>query len=274
MANIHEYFVNFGHNIQLRHENIEAHPKPNDLIVLNMNVAESQEQVSVGTAKDAPVAFLLDQLCPGVLVVFPTNQSPHIMYPYGLHAGNGDKWNYAVMNGSMRVYTQTCSRFAINTAACYPCRAIEKSDIFQHVLEQIEDSVHENAKLVYHGIGGLIEIAHHKTKQNDTLQFQKLNDAKKLAGKVVALDQHKALILAIASGSIKRVDCVIKAALDRKLGVQGILRLYNHAALGLYKPKNYSEEEALLGLLLWHFGGARTAGITHKALDLPSMSTL
>ena len=60
----------------------------------------------------------------------------------------------------------------------------------------------------------------------------------------------------------------------RKGGLRGLLNLYDRAAQKLYRPRNYTEEDYLHGLLLWRLGGARLAGIGHRALGLPSETTL
>jgi hypothetical protein len=50
--------------------------------------------------------------------------------------------------------------------------------------------------------------------------------------------------------------------------------MYDRAAQKIYRTQNYTEEDALRGLLLWRLGGARVAAIGQRALNLPSISTL
>jgi len=56
--------------------------------------------------------------------------------------------------------------------------------------------------------------------------------------------------------------------------MRNLLNLYEWAAQGLYKPRDYAEEDHLRGLLLWRLGGARLAGIGNRAPSLPSLSML
>ena len=42
----------------------------------------------------------------------------------------------------------------------------------------------------------------------------------------------------------------------------------------VFPLQNYTKEDELHGLLLWHLGGRRVADIVHQALGLPSLSTL
>lgn len=73
----------------------------------------------------------------------------------------------------------------------------------------METGVHVNAQLVYLGIGGLVKIVREKTGHIQALQLQKLNDAKKLIERAAALNNHKQWVMAIGSGKVKRVDCLV-----------------------------------------------------------------
>ena len=73
---------------------------------------------------------------------------------------------------------------------------------------------------------------------------------------------------------MERVDRLVQVNLARKGGMRGLLNLYERAAQKLYLLRNYTEEDYLRGLLLWRLGGARLAGIGHRALNLPSESSL
>lgn len=104
--------------------------------------------------------------------------------------------------------------------------------------------------------------------------MRRLNDAQKLAGKAVALDDIKQWVMAVGSGKVERVERLVRVNLARKGGIRNLLDMYDRAARKVYHPKNYTEEDDLRGLLLWRLGGARVAGIAHHALQLPSLSTL
>jgi len=104
--------------------------------------------------------------------------------------------------------------------------------------------------------------------------LRKLNNAWKLAGKAVAIDDLKQWVMVVGSGKVEHVDWLVHVNLARKGGIQNLLNLYDHAAWQVYHPKGYTEEDELRGLLLWQLGGAQIAGIAHCALNLPSLSTL
>lgn len=115
--------------------------------------------------------------------------------------------------------------------------------------------------------GGLATIIRREQVEVTALHLQKLNDAWKLAGKAVGIDDLKQWVMAVGSGRVEHVDWLVHMNLMRKGGIQKLLDLYNCAAQQVYHPQNYTEEDELWGLLLWRLVGARIAGIVHCALD-------
>lgn len=157
---------------------------------------------------------------------------------------------------------------------CNSCKALTENKNLRGILQRIEMGVHENTPLTYHSIGGLVTLARRKAGQLKALRLRRLNDARKLAGKAVALDDLKRWVMAIGSGKVERVDRLVRINLARRGGIRNLLDLYERAAKRVYHPRNYTEEDHLRGLLLWRLGGARVAGIAHLALNLPSVSNL
>jgi hypothetical protein len=81
-------------------------------------------------------------------------------------------------------------------------------------------------------------------------------------------------MIAIASGNAEHVGQFIRIALEQKKWIGAILELLDAAATGVYKPKSYSEKEAMMALVLLHLGEGRLVSFGHKALGLPSRGTL
>ena len=94
--------------------------------------------------------------------------------------------------------------------------------------------MHENSRLVYHGVGGLVKIIQQRTHQVEALCLQKLNDAWKLIGKAAALERHKEWMMAIGSGKVDHVDRLVCVGLAVKKGIQRMLELHNHATQKVY----------------------------------------
>lgn len=212
--------------------------------------------------------------CLGIVVKMPDGKSPHTAYPFGLHDEIGDPWDYSVVNGTLILRARTCTKAIGDGMKCKSCEGLTRNETLRGILDRIEVGVHENSKLVYQGIGGLVKIIRRKTNRIQALRLGKLNDARKLVGKATALDNHKEWIMAVGSGKVERVDRLVRAGLARNMGIRGMLDLHNRASQRVYRTQNYTEEDSLRGLLLWRLGGARVAGIVHRSLNLPSLSTL
>jgi hypothetical protein len=232
--------------------------------------------INVDTLDNLPsIPPSLSKQCCGIQVEFPPGKSPHLSYPYGIHDELGDPWDYTVTNSVMVLWAKMCRiNVPQDSDCCKRCKLLYENGNLQGVLRWIETGVHENTHLAYHSIGGLVTLVRQRVGEVKALHLRKLNDAQKLAGKAVALDDMKQWVMAVGSGKVERVDRLVRVNLARKGGIQNLLDLYDRAARQVYHPQNYTEEDDLRGLLLWHLGGARVAGIAHRALHLLSLSTL
>ncbi|RXW13825.1 hypothetical protein EST38_g12030 [Candolleomyces aberdarensis] len=138
----------------------------------------------------------------------------------------------------------------------------------------MEHGASSGTTYAYLGIGGLIEALKSKNAQIDHLQFRALNQTRQILRKTKALTNHKRLVAAIAEGNTARVARVVHVGLKSKNGVVAILQQVVEAGKGVYRVKSFTEQERLLGTLLWRLGGDRVGHIAHRALGLPGVSTL
>ncbi|KZT31450.1 hypothetical protein SISSUDRAFT_1072627 [Sistotremastrum suecicum HHB10207 ss-3] len=113
-----------------------------------------------------------------------------------------------------------------------------------------------------------------KNLQLNTYRLLRLNDARFINHRIEELNDYKRFVIAISTGATKRVDALVRTALNRGASIHAILELMNRAAKGLYKPKNYEEEELLRSYVFLKFGGARAAHFAHRSLGLPSITTV
>ncbi|KAJ7434946.1 hypothetical protein FB451DRAFT_1465917 [Mycena latifolia] len=141
------------------------------------------------------------------------------------------------------------------------------------ILDRAKDGVSENANYAYHLISGLIQLIGRKNKRIEELRLRGLNAAKRIAAQARSLTDHKRFVRAIGSGKVEHVDRLVRVQLSRKQGVRGIVSTYDKAAQGVYHPKSYTEDD-LRGVLLWKLAGNRVADFAHRALGLPSRTTL
>ncbi|KAJ7906546.1 hypothetical protein B0H13DRAFT_1619317, partial [Mycena leptocephala] len=112
-----------------------------------------------------------------------------------------------------------------------------------------------------------------RTEQLREKKLLKLNDTRTVMRKMTTIDNQKELTMAIASGKIPRVSNVLAAGYRNGAGTKGVIELCRRAALGEYKPLN-DEREKQLAVAMWRVGGGRLAEIAHRAMGLPSLTTL
>jgi len=166
-----------------------------------------------------------------------------------------------------------CTGVAGGNGQCKQCDNLGNNGYLQKIVTRITNGVHENSALVFHGIGGLIDIVHQKMQTIDHLRLCRLNDMKKLVGKKGAINMHKQMLLAISSQRIPRVDHVLHVGFRRGAGIETILGLIKKAAEGTYHPKGFDEEEDLQALLFLHLGGTQVADIAHRIFGTPGLTT-
>ena len=87
------------------------------------------------------------------------------------------------------------------------------------------------------------------------MRLTKLNDTWKLVGKAAALEDHKQWILAVASGKVDRVAALVQAGLQNNIGIRGLIAEYEWAALKLYRPRGYTEEDMMRSIVMLRLGG-------------------
>jgi hypothetical protein len=218
---------------------------------------------------------LIGRHCEGVLVHFPPKRNQHTLYPFGIHAEHDVPWDYHSVSDMFYIQAKLCHRpFVSRGSACEDCCALTSMPLYVGIMNQIQNGVHENAPLIYHGVGGLIGVARWKTEQVRQIQMTKLNTSQKLLGKATALDNHKQWILAIASGRVDRIASLVQAGLKHRAGIKALIQEYEHAAEKLYQPKGYTNEDIMRSIVMLQLGGTRVTEFAHHSLSLPSPTTI
>jgi hypothetical protein len=218
---------------------------------------------------DAPA-----KTCPGYQLTFPPGQQGHTSYPFALHTVLSLPWDYSVHRDGFFVISHSCTGMVERNGRCKRCDDLQENDKLKKIIARYTDGVHENAQLVYHGIGGLINVVRRKMLANDLLHVHRLNDLKKLVGQVGVIDVHKQMLLALSSQHIPRVDRVLHVGFRRGAGIHSMLELVKKAAAGTYHPKSFDEEDDLQALLFLRLGGARVADVAHRIFGTPSVSAI
>jgi hypothetical protein len=82
--------------------------------------------------------------------------------------------------------------------------------------------------LIFHGIGGLVDIVRWKTSVIDVLRLCRLNDVKKLLGKEGTIDVHKQMLMALSSQHIPRIDQVLHVGFRHGAGIHSMCHCCLH----------------------------------------------
>ncbi|KAJ7824027.1 hypothetical protein B0H13DRAFT_1919358 [Mycena leptocephala] len=202
--------------------------------------------------------------CCGWKLILPEGQNPHTSYPFGLHAEHSLPWGYEFANGSLFLRANTCNKCLCGEEEqCESCTALFSDPNLRGILDRILNGVHENSRLAFHPIANLVEMYRRRTEQLREKKLLKLNDTRTVLRKMTTIDNQKELTMAIASGKSRANGA----------GTNGVIELCRRAALGEYKPLN-DEREKQLAVAMWRVGGGRLAEIAHRAMGLPSLTTL
>jgi hypothetical protein len=158
--------------------------------------------------------------------------------------------------------------------SCRACSQLLTHRIVEGILDQIENGIHTSTNYAYQPIGGLVEILQKKCAMLDGLHFKQLSTLRTLAMRARTVGQYEQLVMAMSEGTVNRLDALLRAGLNRGMGVRGMLEMLDRARKGLYKPKNFTGEEMSCGLLFLRLGGACVASLAHQTLGSPTLSTL
>ncbi|KAG6917329.1 hypothetical protein DXG01_002900 [Tephrocybe rancida] len=186
-------------------ETAVTHPKPSqDIQLPSVNLGINAEPpINVDALLDEPSAKMMllapSCTCPGLSVTIPQGKSIHTAYLFGLHEELGDPWDYTVEKGQLTVCAHSCDKDNLSDGLekCLGCDELKENPNLQGILRWIEEGVHENARLIFHGVGGLIMSNCKKQGLIKSLCLKGLNDAWKVARKAVVLESYKQWLLAV-----------------------------------------------------------------------------
>jgi hypothetical protein len=245
--------------------------------VIIIDIESESEPMETPGREVAQVSNSSRAKCQGYILQFPPGKTPYSTYPFALHDNRSLPWDFFIKNGVMTLFARNChgcESLSGPGASCLPCLHLAKNKSLEGIINRLQNGVHPNSPYSYHGAGGLHEVLHLQTDKIAFLQLYGLNQTRALLGKATALSDYKRLVSAIASGNVARVSRVIYIALEQKKGVNGIISTLRDAAEGYYRPRSYSEEEDMWGLLTWRLAGNRVAQINHRSGHGPSVTYL
>lgn len=235
-------------------------------------ISDDEDILSMPCATDVSATEL--EACPGYLLTFPRGQWADTSYPFALHTLLSLPWYYSMHKGGFSLVSHSCLGQAAVGQRCGPCDNLGNNENLKKIIARYTSGVHDNSPLVFHGIGGLVEVVRRKTSVIDALRLTRLNVARKLVGQEGIIDVHKQMLLALSTQRISRIDHVLRVGFKRGASIHSMLETIKRAANGTYHPKGYNEEDDLQGLLFLRLGGARVADIAHHIFGTPSARTI
>ncbi|KAH9068269.1 hypothetical protein EDB83DRAFT_2222807, partial [Lactarius deliciosus] len=213
--------------------------------------------------------------CSGAYLAMPDGVLPYSAYPFMLHEVFALPWHIHLVGPRMSIQSIHCAGVRETSSdSCQACSQLLTHRIVEGILHRISNGIHTNTVYAYQPIGGLIEILQKKCAMLDGLRFKQLSISRTLATRARTVGQYEQLVMAMSEGTVNRMDALLRAGLNRGVGVRGMMELLDRARNGLYKPKNFTEEERSRGLLFLRLGGARVASLAHQTLGVPTLSTL
>lgn len=158
---------------------------------------------------------------------------------------------------------------------CQSCKDLDDNDSILHgIRNRISNGVPTHAGNAYKPIGVLVATVCRMRESYDSKRLALFNANVKLGVRSRSIETYKRLVMAIASSRIRHVDVVLRVVLRNGRGVSAVLNLIDRAAKGLYKPRDETEEEMSLSLLILRIGGTRLADIAHRTFGLAAPSTI
>ena len=213
--------------------------------------------------------------CAGAHLVMPDGVLPYSAYPFMLHEEFVLPWNIHVVDHQLSIQSIHCTGVRETLSdSCEACSQLLTHRIIEGILYRLKNGIHANTNFVYQPIAGLIEILRKKCAMLDGLRFKQLSTSRTLATRARTLGRYEQFVMAMSEGNVNRLDALLRVGLNRGLGVRGMMELLDRARKGLYKPRNFTEEEMSRGLLFLRLGGARVASLAHQTLGAPTLSTL
>ncbi|KAF6750124.1 hypothetical protein DFP72DRAFT_851817 [Ephemerocybe angulata] len=203
---------------------------------------------------------------PTVIAELEINCTPHTSYPFGLYSAQHLPWNYFVKGDRMFLIAHYCKKTFLKSdtdSACISCNSLTQNSIIRGILDHMNHGTHISMTFSYLGFDELVLALKNKTNQNQTKEEG--------PGNVSASDGCDCI-----KGHTLGHSCYTHwpPAEERDCSLAGILEKVTEAAQGVYKGKSFSENERMLGTLLWRIGGAWVGHILHRALGRPSVGSL
>lgn len=160
----------------------------------------------------------------------------------------------------MTLYSRSCSGYSQDgdTMSYKACQGLVKNGTLDGIRTRINDGVHKSAPLVYHGIGGLLNLMQLQDIDKEFYWLRGLNQTRKLLGKVTALSDHKRLLIAMASGRLHVWTLSFRSGYSRRRGSKGFWHHLRQLHKAYIDPKALRRKRTCA---CCYFGGWEETGL-------------
>uniref|UniRef100_D8Q4A2 Uncharacterized protein n=1 Tax=Schizophyllum commune (strain H4-8 / FGSC 9210) TaxID=578458 RepID=D8Q4A2_SCHCM len=199
-----------------------------------------------------------------------------VSYPFHLQAdGSGAGLGYDLTSLSPpRARSKRCRRtIAVTEDACPACKAAQvEIDVLEEIARRPFDRVHSYGQLNY---AQQRSRARHLTKQLQKMVLQELNASRSLKIARRHVKQHQEILEYAGQNLVPGLHRVLANALKQGWSAKKTLSYLIKAVNGEYHPRNYSQVDIDLAVILYSFGGASAVyAFNHSYLALPSLNTI
>lgn len=218
------------------------------------------KKVSQDSTKPACAGFILE--------LRPGQHGPR-KYPHILHDEHRFPWTVEYPNNGLALRSNSCNPKYGTQGVCIECRKLAGNHWITTIQRHILHGVPRTMARKWFGLDDMEEKAADATNAVRAGKLTALNMAKALTVKHRALDFHKRAMMLISQGKVKRVDSLVRVALQNGAGIRGIFRKLSDATANLSSTKSFTDDDMKLAYLVWKMGGPRLVNIVARALGAP-----
>ncbi|KAJ3527105.1 hypothetical protein NM688_g8173 [Phlebia brevispora] len=217
--------------------------------------------------------------CQGYKLDLPDDESPYAAYPTLMHTRHNLPWDILFRKDGIFLISEDCHRTIPSRTSlsklCLPCAALEEHHAVIGIERRARTGVHENTPWQYHSPGSMRILLQRKNCDIDALRFRVLSTQKSLIARGRTLDEHKRLVMAIASSDAHhRVHKIVAIAKRNGAGIHTIVSRLDQAIAQTYKVRSFDEAEYQRAFVILKLAGQRVADFMHRAFGTPSLSTI
>jgi hypothetical protein len=166
-----------------------------------------------------------------------------------------------------------CLEFAESgSSTCAPCSAVPASSLDRPMpyLNQPASAIPAKTNDAHYSPYQMKEKKDAAREEDRRKRLQLLTLKRRVHRQERALGLHERLMVALTSGSARKLQTVLARACEHGLGVAAVLKLVTKCLEGVYRPRpQFTDVDMGIASLMYIFGGSAGAYAANKGLGLP-----